>query len=405
MATARSLNRLSARFVATASKQGLYADGGNLYLQVGPTGSKSWIFRYKRAGKPTDMGLGPVHTMTLAQAREEAASARQTLLEGRDPLTSRRADRARIDAIPTFEAELDAHIENNRTGWRNTKHAAQWKSSIVNHAERLLPRKVDAIETEDVLAVLKPIWSVIPETASRIRGRIEAVLDGAIAKGLRQGPNPSRWKGHLELLLPAREKLGRGHMASLPYSDMPVFWEKLKATPGEAARALEWMILNVNRPGETRFARAEEIVDGLWTIPGERMKAGKPHEILLSAHALDRLNRLPRSGLLFPAPRSRTALSDAAMSATLKRMGYGHVTPHGFRSSFKVWATDVHEAPDDLSEAVLAHVDQNKSRVPYKRTTMLARRKELMEAWADYLNGLPAANPGSSGSGNISGQP
>lgn len=353
MAPARSLNRLSARFVATATKPGLYADGGNLYLQVGPTGSKSWIFRYKRAGKPTDMGLGPVHTLTLAQARDEASRGRQTLLEGRDPLTSRRSDRARLDSIPTFEEALDTHIEDNQAAWRNAKHVAQWKSSLVNHASKLLPRTVDSIETDEVLGILKPIWSRIPETASRIRGRIETVLDAAIAKGQRAGPNPARWKGHLELLLPKREKLGRGHMASLPYKEMPAFWAALKSTEGQAALALQWMILNVNRPGETRFALAEEIENGLWTIPGERMKAGKPHEILLSSAALALRATLPATGLLFPAPYSRVALSNAAMASTLKRMGFGHVTPHGFRSSFKVWATDEHEAPDDLSEAVL----------------------------------------------------
>lgn len=386
----RALNRLSARAVATATSPGYYADGGGLYLQVTPSGTKTWIFRYRFGAKRPEMGLGPLHSVSLAAARAAAAAARKQLVEGVNPMQARRAITAARAGIPTFGDAATTYIDSRRPQWRNEKHGDQWANTIATHAAKLLLVPVDQIDTPDVLAVLEPIWGQIPETASRVRGRIETVLDAATVKGHRSGPNPARWKGHLAHLLPARTKAQRGNFAALAYSEMPAFMKQLRNQAGSAARLLEWQILNASRPTEARLAVRAEIKGTEWVIPAARMKAGTKHIVPLSARCTTMLATLPKSGLLFRNEVTGEALSEAAVLALLKRMGFANYTAHGFRSSFKDWASESTEFPGEVSEMALAHTIDNKTEAAYRRGALIDKRRELMQAWADYLDGMPA---------------
>lgn len=383
---ARALNRLSARGVATASTPGYYADGGGLYLQVVASGAKTWIFRYRYRGRRPEMGLGPVHTVGLAAAREAAAGARRQLLEGLDPMETRRAAQAARAAIPTFGQAATSYIDTHRHTWRNPKHIAQWENTLATHAKLLTPLPIDRIDTPDVIAVLKPLWTKIPETAGRLRGRIETILDAETVKRHRAGPNPARWKGHLEHLLPPLAKLTRGHLAALPYQEIPAFMAKLRDEHGVAAQALQWLIVHANRPNETRFARREEIAGDEWHIPAERMKGKRLHVVPLTSTSMALLEHCPVKGFLFPLPYGEGgALSENAMTALLERMGYKHLaTAHGFRSSFKDWASEETEFSNEVSEMALAHKIKDKTEAAYRRGKLLTKRRELMVAWARY---------------------
>jgi integrase len=382
----RAINRLAARFVVTVATPGYYPDGGGLYLQVAPSGAKTWIFRYRYQGRRPEMGLGPFHTIGLAEARQAAIAARRQLVEGIDPMTSRRAAQAARAATPTFGKAAAAYIEAHRETWRNPKHVSQWENTLSTHAAKLTDLPVDLIDTPEVVSVLKPIWNTIPETAGRLRGRIEAVLDAETVKHHRSGPNPARWKGHLEHLLPPLAKLTKGHLIALPYLDLPAFMARLRSTEGVAARALEWSILHANRPNETRFARREEIIDDEWHIPAERMKGKRAHVVPLTKTSFTLLERLPDSGLLFPLPYGDTgALSENAMTALIKRMGYkDRATAHGFRSTFKDWASEETEFSNEVSEMALAHRIKDKTEAAYRRGKLLSKRRELMEAWTAF---------------------
>jgi len=408
---ARSVNRLSARLVATIKEPGRYADGAGLYLLVTPK-QKSWVFVFIRHGKRREMGLGSAATVSLADARRKAEEARRMLADGVDPLDAKReAERDR--RVPTFGDMADTFIAAMEPGWKNSKHRDQWKMTLgrvrdedgnllgTGYCLELADKRVDEISTEDVLSVLKPIWSTKPETASRVRGRIEAVLDAAKAAGYRSGENPARWRGHLSLLLPKRQKLRRGHHPAMPYKDVPAFVARLRAAPGMGARALEFLILTAARSGEVRGATWAEIdLDGkVWTVPGQRMKGGKAHRVPLTDRALEILAEVailrPKdddgSALVFPSTKPGKPLSDMTLTAVMRRLGAGAYTVHGFRSSFRDWAGDVTSFPREVAEAALAHVVQGVEGA-YRRSDAFEKRRQLMTAWANFLHVDPAGN-------------
>lgn len=383
---ARALNRLSARFVATVTTPGYYADGGGLYLQVTASGAKTWILRYRHAGKRPEMGLGALHTVGLAEAREAAAIARRQLQAGVDPLQSRKDERAARAQVPTFGQATADYIEAHKSGWKSPKHLQQWENTLATHAARLTPRKVDTIGTDDVVGVLKPIWTTIPETAGRLRGRIESILDAEIVANHHTGPNPARWKGHLEHLLPPLAKLTKGHLVALPYEEVPAFMAQLRKQHGVAAQALQWLILHANRPNETRGALRGEFRGINWHIPATRMKGKRLHVVPLSPAAITLLEDLPRRGLLFPHELTGKPLSENAMTALIERMGYkDRATAHGFRSSFKDWASEETDTQNEVSEMALAHKIRDKTEAAYRRGKLLEKRRTLMAAWAKYL--------------------
>jgi integrase len=376
----RTINRLSARRVATISTPGLHADGGGLYLRVAKDGNgRSWVLLFRKGAKRTELGLGSSSTMSLADARREAAACRRLLLAGEDP-RNRRGNRT-----PTFGQVADDYVAAHEKSWSNPKHVAQWKMTLRRYAGPLRQIPINRIGVEDVVRVLRPIWQRVPETAARVRGRIEAVLDAAKAQGLRGGENPAVWKGNLKHLLPARAKLTRGHHAALPYNDLPGFMARLRKQLGVAARALEFAILTAARSNEARGAMWDEVdVQGkVWIVPASRMKAHREHRVPLSDRAiatLGEMGKAGRTGLIFPGLREGP-LSDASLGAVLKRMEVD-VTVHGFRSTFKDWARECTSFQNELSEAALAHVIGDKVEAAYARGDVLERRRELMDAWA-----------------------
>lgn len=385
---ARQLNRLNPRSATAPLAPGRHADGGGLYLSVGKTGKRSWVFLYRWHGRLREMGLGSVSAVPLAKARLKAAAAREMLADGQSPLEVKRE----AQAVPTFGELADKLIADLGGQWRNDKHRAQWKSSLLNDAAPLRGLRVDRVTTDDVVATLQPIWSSKPETASRLRGRIERVLDAAKARGHRDGENPARWRGHLDHLLPKRQRLTRGHHAALRFEAVPDFIGRLREREATAALALEFVILTAARSGEVRGATWSEVdLDAkLWTVPAVRMKAGREHRVPLSARALEILAKVRplangrRDAVLFPAASGKP-LSDAAFSALLKRMGVGgELTPHGFRSSFRDWAGEVSSFPREVAEQALAHVVGDATERAYRRGDALSKRAVLMEAWAGY---------------------
>jgi integrase len=378
--------RLTARKVQTA-KPGKYSDGGNLYLIVSQTGSRKWVLRYTFRGAAKEMGLGSASVVPLAVARENAAVALRKVAQGLNPIE----DRKRDDGIPTFGEMGDAVREALSEGFRNDKHKAQWKSTLDTHAAALRSKPVDTIGTDDVLAVLKPIWMRIPETASRVRGRIEKVLDAAKAKGFRHGENPARWRGHLDHLLPKPSKLGRGHHAAMPYETVARFVGELRTLPATAALALEFCILTAGRSGEVLGARWSEIDwdKRVWVVPASRMKAGREHRVPLSNRALSILKQLrgTESGeFIFPGQKPKKPLSNMAMEMVLRRMKIENATVHGFRSSFRDWAGNLTSFSREVTETALAHVIGDKAEQAYRRGDALEKRRALMEAWASYCD-------------------
>ena len=387
---ARSVNRLTARGVATIATPGLHTDGGGLYLRVGTGEGRSWVYIYRRKGKRTELGLGSVRDVTLAAARTKAADLRKSLLAGEDPKAL-----ARQSLVPTFGQLADEYIATHERSWSNPKHVAQWKMTLGKYAAPLREKPVDAVTVEDVLAVLGPIWRRAPETAGRLRGRIEAVLDAAKARRLRTGENPAAWKGNLRHLLPAQPRLA-GHYAAMDWRELPDFMAQLREQTSLAARALEFAILTAARSNEARSASGEEIdaVSRVWTVPAGRMKARREHRVPLSKRVmtiLDELGQRGTTGLVFPGGRGGTPLSDGSLSAVLKRMQLD-VTVHGFRSTFKDWARECTSFPNELSEAALAHVIGNKVEAAYARSDVLEPRRKLMEAWATFCAGPAGAN-------------
>jgi integrase len=390
----RLIGKLTSLSVRQARRRGLYGDGGGLFLQVSESGAKSWVFRFKKADRLRVMGLGPAHTITLAEARDRARECRKLRLDGIDPIEARRAERAqaKLDAAKavTFAECADAYITAHKAGWRNPKHAAQWPATLatyVNPTFGELP--VQAIDTALVTRVMEPIWTKKPETASRVRGRIESILDWATARGYRQGENPARWRGHLENLLPRRSKVRRvEHHAALPYSELSAFMLALRQQEGVAARALEFTILTAARTGEVIGARWEEIniAERLWSVPAERMKAGREHRVPLCGKALEIVEEMRAIGgnFIFPGGKRGKPLSNMAMTMLLRRMGHGDQTVHGFRSTFRDWAAERTNFPAEVAEMALAHAVTDKVEAAYRRGDLFEKRRALAEAWAKF---------------------
>lgn len=377
---------LTARKVETA-KPGKYSDGGNLYLIVSTTGSRKWVLRFTWRGQAKEMGLGSAASVPLSDARESAATARRKIAQGLNPIDERKRD----GGIPTFGAMADDVREALSAGFRSDKHKAQWKSTLKTYAAPLRGKPVDTIGTDDVLAVLKPIWTTKPETASRVRGRIEKVLDAAKAKGFRNGENPARWRGHLDHLLPRPSKLSRGHHAAMPYEDVATFIAKLREREATAALALELCILTAARSGEILGMRWDELdLDKkIWTVPATRMKAGREHRVPLASRAVTILHQLKTihdGDFVFPGQTRGKPLSNMAMEMVLRRMKIAGATVHGFRSSFRDWAGNVSSFPREVVETALAHVIGDKAEQAYRRGDALDKRRSLMDAWGAYCD-------------------
>jgi integrase len=410
---AREIGKLTAVQVRQVKRRGLYGDGGGLFLQVSAGGAKSWVFRYKNDGRLRVMGLGPVHTVSLAEARERALQCRKLRLDRKDPIELRRAERMaekleRATAM-TFQQCAEAYIEAHQAGWRNDKHAAQWPATLGTYVYPIfgaLP--VQAIDVALVMTALeqkiddgdekRPFWQARPETASRVRGRIESILDWATARGYRQGENPARWRGHLENLLPRRSKVQRvEHHPALPYQEIGAFMAELREQDGVGARALEFAILTAARTGEVIGARWAEInlADRLWLVPAERMKAGKEHRVPLSDAAMAILEKMKavRSGdYVFPGGRAGRPLSNMALLMTLRRMSRGELTAHGFRSTFRDWCAEQTAFPAEVAEMALAHTVSDKVEAAYRRGDLFQKRRQLAEAWATFC-AAPASAP------------
>jgi len=402
--------KLTALEVKRATRPGLYGDGRGLYLRIGTGDAKSWVLRYMTAGRTHEMGLGSAADFTLAEARERARQFRKLAKDGTDPIEKRRQERASRAAASaktmTFRAAAEAYIKAQAAGWKNAKHTAQWPSTLATYVYPIfgsLP--VAEVDTGLVTNALEAIWTAKPETASRVRGRIESVLDWATARGYRQGENPARWKGHLDNLLPrpskakaaARRENGRQeHHAALPYAELPDFLVALRQQEGIAARALEFAILTAARTGEVIGARWDEIdmAERLWTVPADRMKAGKEHRVPLSGVALAIVHQMAaiRSGdHIFPGAKAGRPLSQMALLMTLRRMGRGDLTVHGFRSSFSDWCAERTAFPAEVREMALAHTVSDKVEAAYRRGDLFRKRRQLAEAWAKYGTAPPAA--------------
>ena len=381
---ARKINRLNARAVATITKHGRHADGGGLYISISPNGGRRWVFLFRWHGKPTEIGFGSARDVTLARARELASAARSKLSEGINPKEARRA----LKGV-TFGECADRLIEAMRPSWRNDKHVAQWEMTLRDYAAPLRRLPVDKITTDDVLLALKPIWSKKAETASRLRGRVERVLDAAKAQGLRSGENPARWRGHLDQLLPKRQQLARGHHAAMSYADVPSFMADLQSRQATAALALEFAILTAARSGEVLGARWVEfdLERAVWTIPATRMKASREHRVPLSRRALKIVRAMheARDGdFVFPGQKAAMPLSVMALGMVLRRMSIKDATVHGFRSAFRDWAAECTNFTNEVCEAALAHVIANKVEAAYRRGDLFDKRRKLMEAWAVF---------------------
>ena len=376
---------LSALHVRNAGP-GRHVDGRGLMLLVKASGTRSWVLRYQINGHRRDLGLGPWPEVTLAEAREKALEARRLIKTGKDPLAQVKKK------VLTFEEAAGLLIESKRPGWRNAKHAAQWTATLATYVYPKIGRRdVNAVDTPAVLDVLRPIWTAKPETASRVRQRIEAVLEYASASGSRTGDNPARWKGHLDHLLAAPAKVKAvEHHAALDWREAPAFMAQLRRAEGVAARALAFLMLTAARSGEVREMRWSEIDDasGVWTIPGSRMKAGKEHRVPLTAAARELLGeRGDDSSLVFGSPlKPDRPLSDMTLAAVLKRMKLGHLTVHGMRSTFRDWAGETTSHPREVIEAALAHRLKDKAEAAYARGDLFTKRRRLITDWSQFLS-------------------
>ena len=379
-----------------AAAPGLHFVGGvhGLALQVTSAGAKSWILRMVVGGKRREMGLGPYPEVTLAMAHDKAREARELVRSGVDPIQRQReaasALRAAVAKALTFNDCADSYIKSHEAGWRNVKHAQQWRNTLKTYAAPVFGSLlVRDVALPHVMAALEPVWTTKNETASRLRSRIELVLDWATARGLREGPNPARWRGHLDKLLPMPSKVKKSeHHAALPAADVGAFMARLREVEGMGARALEFVILTAARSGEVRGAMWAEIDlrAKVWTVPADRMKAGREHRVPLSDAALALLKALPRvdgGELVFPS-RKGGALSDMTLTAVTRRMNVDAV-PHGFRSTFRDWAAERTNYPRDVAEMALAHAIENKVEAAYRRGDLFEKRRLMMADWAAFL--------------------
>jgi integrase len=396
---ARRIGRLTALHVSRAKRPGMHADGGGLYLRVTGAAARSWVYRYARGGRTRYMGLGSLDAVSLAEARVRADEARRLVSAGIDPIDARHgklaAERVEAARQVTFREAAEAFIKAHEAGWRSAKHGQQWRNTLATHVYPLLGAlPVQQIDAGLVMRVLEPIWSTTPETASRIRQRIEAVLDAATARGQRSGENPARWRGHLRNLLPARSKVQRvKHHPALPYQELGAFMAELRKQDGLAARALELLILTASRTAECVASRWSEfdLAAALWTIPAERIKAGREHRVPLAPTAVALLRKLARariSEFVFPG-RSGRPLSDGALLNLLKRILRTDLTVHGFRSTFRDWAAEQTNFSREVAEMALSHAIGDKVEAAYRRGDLLDKRRRLMEAWATFAATKP----------------
>jgi integrase len=396
-------------------------DGGGLYLRVAPNrkdgdgdekpAAKSWVFRFQLDGKRHDMGLGPYPDISLAEARQRATEHRKLRHEGIDPLEARHAQRQaqRLSAARgrTFREVAEEVISRNETGWRNAKHRQQWRNTLATYVYPVLGGlPVAAIDVGLVVQVLDPIWSEKPETASRVRGRIEAVLDAATVRGFRQGSNPAQWKGNLAHILPARARVRKvAHHAALSFDDMPSFLSGLRTRQGMAPRALEFAIFTAARTGEVLGATWGEIdiENRVWVVPAERMKRGREHRVPLSEAAFAVLEQVQPLALrrdvkpdpaapVFPGPRRALPMSNMTMLMLLRRMKRNDLTAHGFRSTFSDWAAERTAYPREVVEMALAHAVENKVEAAYRRGDLFDKRRRLMTDWAHFCEAPPAGD-------------
>ena len=391
-------NKLTQLQVSRIKEAGMHGDGAGLWLKVTAGGSKSWILRYTMAGRERWTGLGPYPDVSLVEARDKAMAWRKQVRAGADPMKAKQealaATRIEQAKTVTFAWCAAQYIESHRAGWKNVKHAEQWVSTLAMYAEPVMGKmNVALVDTEHVVRVLQPIWNSKPETASRLRGRIESILSWASARRLRSGDNPARWKGHLDSLFPARTKISRTrHFAALPWKDTRAFIISLNAQAGVGALALRFTILTAARSGEVRGMVWDEVdlSARLWVIPAERMKAGREHRIPLSDAAVALLRQqeqvlLAGVNLVFPSVRDHKPLSDMTLTAVLRRMQRNDLTVHGFRSTFRDWAAEATDYPQEMAEMALAHVVSNKVEAAYRRGDMLEKRREMMQKWAEFI--------------------
>jgi integrase len=395
------IGHLTAVAVAKASLKGLYPDGGGLYLQVTGNGARSWVYRYMLGGKAREMGLGSYRDVSLAEARKKAAECRLVRSSGSDPIEARNGlrDLRKLETAKTvtFAFCAEAYIEANKLGWRSKKHADQWRSTLGTYAYPVLGTlPVQDVDTALVMKIIEPLWNAKTETASRLRGRIETVLDWAKTRDFRRGDNPARWRGHIQTLLPPRRKIAKTiHHPALKFTNIRPFLSKLRNQEGTAARALELLIFTATRTSEVLGARWEEmdLDQGVWTIPARRIKAGKEHRIPLSLPVRQLLNDIAtendpknvrEASYIFSGGKAGQPLSNMALLALLKRMGRSDITAHGFRSTFRDWAAEETDYPREVAEMALAHTVGDKVEAAYRRGDLFAKRVGLMADWASY---------------------
>ncbi len=390
-----AIHKLSPRKVETA-RPGKHEDGGGLRLVVSPAGARKWVLRYTIDGKRREMGLGSLPSVGLGRARVKAEECRRLASDGIDPIEARQTE---PEQIPTFTTCAAHHIRAHRRGWKNAKHARQWVSTLKTYARPVIgSKRVDTIATEDILKILSPIWTTKTETAKRVQGRIENVLDYAAAHKYRDPLNPARWRGHLDKLLPKPSRVKKSsHHPAMPHSEVPAFMGELWGNSSISALALRFLVLTATRTGEVLGAHWSEIdlESAIWTVPAARMKARREHRVPLSDAAMAVLGALPRiegNSYLFPGARHGRSLSNMALLQLMRGMGYGvdgnrgDYVPHGFRSSFRDWSGEVSSFPRDVAEMALAHVIQNKVEAAYRRGDLFAKRRKMMQEWADYVS-------------------
>ena len=392
---ARPIHKLSARFVSTVKKKGRYSDGLGLYLQVGDGANKSWLFRYQLEGKKRQMGLGPLHAVSLSDARTRAEECRRKLVDGIDPIEERRMQKASArlatSKAHTFKECAEALMRSKGPEWQNAKHSKQWGSTLETYVYPTIGElNVSDIDTGMMLQILEPIWSTKPETARRVRGRVETILDWAKARGWREGENPAMWRGHLDKLLPSLKKASNvRHHPALPYAELGTFYEKLVNQGGVAAEGLRFLILTAARTSEVTGVTWDEIDldERVWTIPADRMKANRHHRVPLSDEAtgiVQRMLEAKHGKYVFPGGSGDGSLSNAAFTQVLKRMKCRDITVHGFRSTFRDWGAEQTAYPSEVLEMALAHTVGSKVEAAYRRGDLFEKRRRLMADWASF---------------------
>jgi integrase len=392
---ARNIGKLTALVVVRLKEKGVYPDGGNLYLQVSVSGAKSWLFRYMRFGKAKAMGLGAMHAVSLAEARDKAAECRKLLASGIDPLGKRKndkeAERLAASRGKTFKWCAEEYIKAHTDEWKNAKHIWQWENSLSRFVYPTIGNLlVQDIDMALVVKVLQPIWKNKTETATRVRGRIERILDWATVNEYRSGENPALWRGRLDKILARPSKIKQvQHHPALPYTDINEFIKALDQEIGIAAFALKLVILTATRTSEAIGAQWKEfdLKQRLWTIPAVRMKGGREHRVPLSDAALAILKKMEKvktGSIVFPGGIKDKPLSNMALLVLLRRMERADITVHGFRSTFRDWAAEQTNYPREVSEAALAHILENKTEAAYRRSDLFDKRRQLMNEWARY---------------------